>query len=136
MKTRKYEKFSLVLFLCLFVLFLEFIFILFLFNNKEYKYDQYTGVVVKDNLMTIIIPKEKRKILYKNRYLYHNDKKIKYKIIEEKKNLYKNNGKQYHELLIDFRFDKKYKTSDVVTISIKKEKYRLIEMFKLIWDGD
>ena len=94
MKTRKYEKFSLVLFLCLFVLFLEFIFILFLFNNKEYKYDQYTGVVVKDNLMTIIIPKEKRKILYKNRYLYHNDKKIKYKIIEEKKNLYKNNGKQ------------------------------------------
>ena len=136
MKTRKYEKFSLVLFLCLFVLFLEFIFILFLFNNKEYKYDQYTGVVVKDNLMTIIIPKEKRKILYKNRYLYHNDKKIKYRIIEEKKNLYKNNGKQYHELLIDFRFDKKYKTSDVVTISIKKEKYRLIEMFKLIWDGD
>lgn len=136
MKTRKYEKFSLVLFLCLFVLFLEFIFILFLFNNKEYKYDQYTGVVVKDNLMTIIIPKEKRKILYKNRYLYHNDKKIKYKIIEEKKNLYKNNGKQYHELLIDFRFDKKYRTSDVVTISIKKEKYRLIEMFKLIWDGD
>ena len=136
MKTRKYEKFSLVLFLCLFVLFLEFIFILFLFNNKEYKYDQYTGVVVKDNLMTIIIPNEKRKVLYKNRYLYHNDKKIKYKIIEEKKNLYKNNGKQYHELLIDFRFDKKYKTSDVVTISIKKEKYRLIEMFKLIWDGD
>ena len=136
MKTRKYEKFSLVLFLCLFVLFLEFIFILFLFNNKEYKYDQYTGVVVKDNLMTIIIPNEKRKVLYKNRYLYHNDKKIKYKIIEEKKNLYKNNGKQYHELLIDFRFDKKYRTSDVVTISIKKEKYRLIEMFKLIWDGD
>ena len=136
MKTRKYEKFSLVLFLCLFVLFLEFIFILFLFNNKEYKYDQYTGVVVKDNLMTIIIPKEKRKILYKNRYLYHNDKKIKYRIIEEKKNLYKNNGKQYHELFIDFRFDKKYRTSDVVTISIKKEKYRLIEMFKLIWDGD
>ncbi len=136
MKTRKYEKFSLVLFLCLFVLFLEFIFILFLFNNKEYKYDQYTGVVVKDNLMTIIIPNEKRKVLYKNRYLYHNDKKIKYRIIEEKKNLYKNNGKQYHELLIDFRFDKKYRTSDVVTISIKKEKYRLIEMFKLIWDGD
>lgn len=136
MKTRKYEKFSLVLFLCLFVLFLEFIFILFLFDNKEYKYDQYTGVVVKDNLMTIIIPNEKRKVLYKNRYLYHNDKKIKYRIIEEKKNLYKNNGKQYHELLIDFRFDKKYKTSDVVTISIKKEKYRLIEMFKLIWDGD
>ena len=86
--------------------------------------------------MTIIIPNEKRKVLYKNRYLYHNDKKIKYRIIEEKKNLYKNNGKQYHELLIDFRFDKKYKTSDVVTISIKKEKYRLIEMFKLIWDGD
>ena len=136
MKTRKYEKFSLVLFLCLFVFFLEFIFILFLFNNKEYKYDQYTGVVVKDNLMTIIIPNEKRKVLYKNRYLYHNDKKIKYRIIEEKKNLYKNNGKQYHELLIDFRFDKKYRTSDVVTISIKKEKYRLIEMFKLIWDGD
>ena len=136
MKTRKYEKFSLVLFLCLFVLFLEFIFILFLFNNNEYKYDQYTGVVVKDNLMTIIIPNEKRKVLYKNRYLYHNDKKIKYRIIEEKKNLYKNNGKQYHELLIDFRFDKKYRTSDVVTISIKKEKYRLIEMFKLIWDGD
>ena len=136
MKTRKYEKFSLVLFLCLFVLFLEFIFILFLFNNKEYKYDQYMGVVVKDNLMTIIIPNEKRKVLYKNRYLYDNDKKIKYRIIEEKKNLYKNNGKQYHELLIDFRFDKKYKTSDVVTISIKKEKYRLIEMFKLIWDGD
>lgn len=136
MKTRKYEKFSLVLFLCVFIFFLEFIFVLFLVDNKEYKYDQYTGVVAKNNLMTIIIPKEKRKVLYKNRYLYHNDKKIKYKIIEERKNLYKSNGKQYHELLINFEFDKKYKTSDIITISIKKEKYRLIEIFKLIWDGD
>ena len=32
--------------------------------------------------------------------------------------------------------DKKYKANDTISISIKDKKYHLIEMFKLIWDGD
>ena len=136
MKVKKYERFTLMLFICILVFTFEVIFVIYLISTKEYKYDKINGVVVKNNLIDIIISKEQRDIMYKNNYLYMNEKKIKYKIEEERKNVYKHNGKKYYELLISYRFDKKYKSSGIISISIKRKKYRLIEIFKLIWDGD
>ena len=73
-----------------------------------------------------------RKILYKNKYLYSNDKKIKYEIIEEQDKIDDN----YNEILIKYNFNKEYKDKETISISVKKEKYKLIEIFKIIWDGD
>ena len=136
MKIKKYEKFSLVISMCIIIFIIEVIFTFLLITTKEYKYKKINGVVVKDDLVDIVIPSKEKNIIYKNKYLYLNDKKIKFKIVEEKKNVYKHNKEKYHELLVSYKFDKKYKTSDILSISIKKEKYRLIEIFKLIWEGD
>ena len=122
--------------MCIIIFIIEVIFTFLLITTKEYKYKKINGVVVKDNLVDIVIPSKEKNIIYKNKYLYLNDKKIKFKIVEEKKNVYKHNKEKYHELLVSYKFDKKYKTSDILSISIKKEKYRLIEIFKLIWEGD
>ena len=136
MKIKKYEKYSLVISMCIIIFIIEVIFTFLLITTKEYKYKKINGVVVKDNLVDIVIPSKEKNIIYKNKYVYLNDKKIKFKIVEEKKNVYKHNKEKYHELLVSYKFDKKYKTSDILSISIKKEKYRLIEIFKLIWEGD
>lgn len=136
MKIKKYENFSFVLFICITTFILEFIFIIILCNNKEYKYERINTTVVKDNLVLLVIPLDNKNLLYKNKYLYFKDQKKKYKIVEERKSSIKQGNKKYYEILISFKFDKEYKSSDIMTISIKKEKYRIIEIFKLIWDGD
>lgn len=136
MKIKKYENFSFVLFICITTFILEFIFIIILCNNKEYKYERINTTVVKDNLVLLVIPSDNKNLLYKNKYLYFKDQKKKYKIVEERKSSIKQGNKKYYEILISFKFDKEYKSSDIMTISIKKEKYRIIEIFKLIWDGD
>lgn len=136
MKPKKYESFSFIIFICIITFILELIFILILYENKEFKYEKITGTVVKDNIITLVISSTNKKLLYKNKYLYINDKKRKYKIVEERKSYIKQGKNIYYEVLISFKFDKEYKSSDIMSISIKKEKYRIIEIFKLIWDGD
>ena len=121
MKIKKYEKCSLVISMCIIIFIIEVIFTFLLITTKEYKYKKINGVVVKDNLVDIVIPSKEKNIIYKNKYLYLNDKKIKFKIVEEKKNVYKHNKEKYHELLVSYKFDKKYKTSDILSISIKKK---------------
>ena len=136
MRTKKYEKFSIIIILCFLTFIFELLFVLFLYNSKDYKYEKITASVVKDNLVLLVVPSKNKKVLYKNKYLYLNDKKKKYKIVEERKYAIKQGKKKYYEVLISYKFDKEYKSSDIMSISIKNEKYRLIEIFKLIWDGD
>ena len=136
MKIKKYEKFSFVLFIYLFTFILEFIYVIVLFENKEYKYEKITAMVVKNNLAIIVISPQNKKLLYKNKYLFINNKKKKYEIVEERNNTIRQGKNKYYEVLIKFKFDKNYKSSDIMSISIKKEKYRMIEIFSLIWDGD
>lgn len=136
MKTKKYERQSFVIFACILILIFKIIFVITIYNYKEYKYEKLTATVIKDNLVVLVISSNTKKLLYKNKYLYLNDKKISYKIIEEKQSVIKNGKENYYEILINYKFDKQYKTSDIMFVSIKKEKYRIIEIFKLIWDGD
>ena len=136
MKIKKYEQQSFVIFACVLILILEIIFLITIYKYKEYKYEKLTATVIKDNLVVLVISSNTKKVLYKNKYLYLNDKKINYKIIEEKQSVIKNGKEKYYEVLINYKFDKQYKTSDIMFVSIKKEKYRIIEIFKLIWDGD
>lgn len=136
MKIKKYEQQFFVIFACVLIIILEIIFLITIYKYKEYKYEKLTATVIKDNLVVLVISSNTKKVLYKNKYLYLNDKKINYKIIEEKQSVIKNGKEKYYEVLINYKFDKQYKTSDIMFVSIKKEKYRIIEIFKLIWDGD
>ena len=56
MKIKKYEKYSLVISMCIIIFIIEVIFTFLLITTKEYKYKKINGVVVKDNLVDIVIP--------------------------------------------------------------------------------
>ena len=132
MRVRNYEKKELIVFLIIISFIIEFIFFISLIIIKEDKYLKISSVVVKDNIVLIMVNKKERKVLYDNKVLFCNDKKIKYKILEDRGVVLK---KKYYEILIEFKFPKKKKTNDLLELVIKKERIRLIEIFKTIMEG-
>lgn len=135
MKIKSYEKIMLIKLLIIGILLLELIFFYLLYTHKEFNYKKMNGVVVKDNVVVLVLSKEERKILYKNSYLVLNDKIRKYIILEDKGIFIKKGDKKYYEVIIKTKFDKKYKANDSIEVNLKNNRYRIIEMFKLIWEG-
>jgi len=84
----------------------------------------------------IVVSKAERKIIYKNHFLYHNNKKIKYEVLEDRGAIITKGKTKYYEILLNFKFLKKYKANDILELSIKEKKYKVIEIFKIIWEGD
>lgn len=136
MKIRNYEKNKILKLGIIFIILIEIIFVAYLINNKIYSYNMISTIVQNKNIVTTIVSKEERKILYNNSILFYDDKKIKYKIIEDHGIIMERNNKEYYEILLEFKFDKNYKTNDNLIITLRKDKKKLIEIFKLIWDGD
>ena len=92
---------------------------------------------MKNNIGLFIINDKDMKILYKNKYLYFNGKRIKYSIEKITKDVIKKDNNKYNEVLINFKFSKKkYKDNDVINISVRNEKEPIINMFKIIWKGE
>ena len=136
MRVRNYEKNILIYLFILFLTVIEVLFFFYLYNKKMYIYESLNGVVVKDNLVLLIVSEENNKILNKNKYMFINGEKIKYKIYEDRGYVIKNKKEKYKEILLEFKFDKKYKTNDSLQLVLKKEKIRIIEIFKIIWEGE
>ena len=136
MKVRNYEKKTLIYILLIFLILLEIIIVILFYKNKINIYENIPGVVVKDNLVVLIVNDKTKKIIYKNTLLYLNNKKIKYEIIEDRGYVLKRNKEKYSEILISFKFDKNYKVNDSLQLMFKKKKIRIIEIFKIIWEGD
>ena len=137
MNYSKYERFSIIIFLIIILFIFEIVFIISIINNKNELYVSYSGVVMKSNLGLFIINNNEMNILYKNRYLYFNGKRIKYSIEKITKDVIKKDNNKYNEILINFKFSKKkYKDNDVINISIRNEKEPIINMFKIIWKGE
>lgn len=136
MKVRNYEKKTLIYILLIFLILLEIIILILFYKNKINIYENIPGVVVKDNLVVLIVNDKTKKIIYKNTLLYLNNKKIKYEIIEDRGYVLKRNKEKYSEILISFKFDKNYKVNDSLQLMFKKKKIRIIEIFKIIWEGD
>lgn len=136
MKVRNYEKKTLIYILLIFLILLEIIIVILFYKNKINIYENIQGVVVKDNLVVLIVNDKTKKIIYKNTLLYLNNKKIKYEITEDRGYVLKRNKEKYSEILISFKFDKNYKVNDSLQLMFKKKKIRIIEIFKIIWEGD
>ena len=133
----KYERFSIIIFFIIVLIVFEIIFIVSILKNKNEIYVNYSGVVMKNNLGVFIINNDQMNIIYKNRYLYFNGKRIKYSIEKITKNVIKKDNNKYNEVVLNFKFSKKkYKDSDVIDISIRNNKEPIINMFKIIWKGE
>ena len=137
MNYSKYERFGIIIFFIIVLIVFEIVFIISIFKTKNEIYVNYSGVVMKNNLGVFIINNDQMNIIYKNRYLYFNGKRIKYSIEKITKDVIKKDNNKYNEVLLRFKFSKKkYKDNDVIDISIRRDKESIIKMFKIIWRGD
>ena len=137
MNYSRYERFGLLIFLIIILILFEIIFIINIMREKNEIYISFSGVVMKNNIGLFIINDKDMKILYKNKYLYFNGKRIKYSIEKITKDVIKKDNNKYNEVLLRFKFSKKkYKDNDVIDISIRRDKESIIKMFKIIWRGD
>ena len=135
MKTKKYEKEELITFITIVFIVLEIIGIFILSRRKESNYYKLSGIVSNNNVVTVIADKNERKLLESNQVIYLNDKKEKYRIKENRGVLLKKNNKKYYELLIDVKLPKKTKSTDIVNLSIMKNKENVLEILKNVWEG-
>ena len=137
MNYSRYERFGLLIFLIIILILFEIIFIVNIMREENEIYISFSGVVMKNNIGLFIINDKDMKILYKNKYLYFNGKRIKYSIEKITKDVIKKDNNKYNEVLINFKFSKKkYKDNDVINISVRNEKEPIINMFKIIWKGE
>lgn len=133
MKVRNYEKSEFTIFIIILVFILEILLVLFLSKYKVYEYKILTGIVSKKNLVTLVINKNEKELLNKNKKIYINNKYLDYKIIEDRGYLTKKNNIKYYEVIIKVKT--KEESNDVVKLSIKDKKIECIRLLKKIWKG-
>ena len=115
---------------------IEILSIIFLFTYKKYTYKKINGIVVKDNLVSMILNSEEKKLIYSNKKVYLNDKLVKYEIKEDRGKVLKRSGNNYYELLVNIHFSKDKKVNEVLELSINNKKKTIIKILKEVWDGD
>ena len=133
---KSYENKTIIITVTIIFLVIEIIFISLLFIKKEYVYETISGLVIDKNKVIFLLDKEEEKNIYKNTYVYYNNRKVKIEILENHGVVLTNKEKKYKELLLKIKIGNKYKANDSINISIKKNKVKLIKLIKKIWDGD
>ena len=130
MKVRNYEKMTLITSLLIIIFLTEMIWIINLNQVRIKDYKKFPMLMNSNKEGTIIVNKEERKLIYKNRFLYYQDNKIKYTIIEDQK---LDNLKDYQ---IKLKLEKKQKENEVITVTIENKKISMIDMMRNTWGGD
>ena len=136
MKVRNYEKQVLIIFILIVLIIIEIFSFIVLYNYKVYKYKKLTGIISNNNIVTLIVDKEEKKLLYKNKKVYLNNKSLEYRIIEDKGYITKKDNTKYYEIIIFIKTPKNKKSSDYVELSIKNKKINLLKLIKKIGEGD
>ena len=136
MKCQRYEKkIGILIALLLFLLVEGSLFVYFM-TKKWDEYCVFQGVVVKNNLVMILLSQKQLDLFYQNHSIYLEDKKVHFQIKNVTKEVLTRKNTAYHEVLISFSFSKEKKENDVIEFSIKEKQKRLIEIFKIIWEGE
>lgn len=136
MKTKNYEKKTLLYTLMISIIIIEIIGIISLFKVRIYTYQRLSGVVIKKDLILLIVNDNEKKLLYKNNKLYLDNKMKTFNIKENRGKVLTRSGKDYDEIVLNVNFSNQYKANDVVNLSLRKEKYNLVKIFKIILEGD
>ena len=136
MKVRNYEKQVLIIFILIVLIIIEIFSFIVLYNYKVYKYKKLTGIISNNNIVTLIVDKEEKKLLYKNKKVYLNNKSLEYRIIEDKGYITKKDNTKYYEIIIFIKTPKNKKSSDYVELSIKNKKINILKLIKKIGEGD
>ena len=136
MKVKNYERNSFIYLILIILFIIELIGIVSLCTIKNYSYKKLSGIVISKNKIVLIINKKEKDILYKNQKAYIDNYCRKYKIIDDKGKLFSKGKNTYYEVIVDVEFSNEYKINDVIELSLKDKKNKLINIFKIIWEGD
>ena len=136
MKVRNYERQGLIILILLILITIEVLSFIVLYNYKVYKYKKLSGIISNNNMVTLIVDNSDKKLLYKNKKVYLNNKLLEYKILEDKGYITKKNNTKYYEILIKVKTPKNKKSSDYIELSIKNKKINILKLIKKIGVGD
>lgn len=73
-------------------------------------------------------------VLYKNKYLYFNNKKFRYKVNNVMRDAVIKN-ENYHFAVISFKIGDQYKINDNISIVIGNGRISFYKMFESMWKG-
>ncbi len=135
MKLKKYEKTFLLYFFIYLFLAGILILLFYCFSGKFNNYYAINGVVFGNDIVEVMVTSSELKILYKNGFLYLDDKKKNYDIVKVNKNILKTKNKKYHEVLISLDVDN-MKENDILQLVFCDERIKIFEIFKSIWKED
>lgn len=133
---KKYENLTKIKIITVLLIIIQLIFILLMTNCKVYKDKTLTCIVMNKNICLLVLDDKEKELLHKNMKLYVNNKENTFKIIEDNNVVVTNGKKKYKEILIKVDLVKSYKTNDTVKLTIRERKIKLIEIFKVILEGD
>lgn len=131
---KNYEKFSLITFIVFIFIFIEFVIISTFYSKKYRDYKVLNMIVVTSNYTKAYLDTKNYDLIKSNKYLYVDNKRLRYEIIDVNRNILKQNKKWYHEVLFKIKLPKKYKDNDTVIISIYSHKEFLFNIFKKCWE--
>ena len=117
MRQKAYQSRILITYLIILTIILEVIFIFILNSNKIYKYKEFYCIMSQKNTCLLVIKKKEKKLLYKNSIL----------VITKNKEI-------YNEVLI--KLNRNYPGKETLNVLLLDKKIKLLEIFKLIWEGD
>ena len=128
-----YEKNNIIIILIIILIIIEIYLFTLLFIKKINKYELVEGVVIDNNLINIMADNNQYNLLKKTDVVYIDNKKVKRKIKDVSKNMFKKNNKNYHYIVLKIKTNKKYKINDSIYITIYHKKIKLISIFKSCW---
>ena len=133
---KNYEKKELLMIMIIIFILIELSIVATFFTKNYRQFETITAIVITDGYVKTYINSSTLDKLNKSNYFYLDDKKYNYKIINIEKNVLKQNKVSYHEVLIKFKFPKKYKDNDSLVISIYSQKEKIYKIFKKCWESD
>ena len=135
MKIKSYESKS-FLYTIIFVIGVFLCVLMFFSMKKNIRtYKVINSIVVKNNLVEAIVDEKDLRIIYKNKYLYINKKKILIQLVEINKKILKRNNKYYHSVLLNIKSESSVKENDTKKLLFFNDKITVFEMIKIIWKG-
>lgn len=134
--TKNYEKYYLTIVLTILLLLTEFCLLSFSLQKRIIIYRSLTSTVITHDLIEVVMDDKDLKALYKNKYLYYNNKKYPIKIEKITRNILQRNNNYYHYVILDLKLPKKVKVNDVIKFNLEDYKISLVDMFKTCWKGD
>ena len=133
MKIRNYEKKQGILLFGIGLFLLEVGVFLLLWRHKVFCYRRISGVFVKENLVLLMLSSRDRKLLYQNHSVLFQSKKQSYQIEEDRGVLFEKEGIRYYEILLKMKIPKEKKANDLLELSIREKKERILKIFKNTW---